>query len=547
MLGVRARTLAVAACAAVALSTVQTGTAAAQEKPLPGFELHPPTRGKPPYPGAQAYTGDDRVGREVQAVLTGPCIDSSVPLSVEENRLTFTLPDNDNPAVLQESPFAVQMIAGAGFEDFGPSFVDRLCRARTPAVAESIVEHAADGLWRMAVDRAQSRGRVRGDLPYSDDRPLYWTRLQATAALRQWTPPFPLSGERRAALITTFDRTARGMHDIDLPAGKGVQRLIVSGFDPYTLDGGDRGTAPGAAGNNIRHGNPSGATALALDGTTYRGADGSVTFVEAYTLPVNFTEFKAGYLEDTVGPFMLPGPRQVDASITVSQAGPDMFWLEQWNARYHGVSLGNDLYRPCPLIGGVPQLAINNPDCNTMVVDRWGGPPSFALFNPPQWTDATLPVAEMIAANTGAGVPRPPGDTWPDPSVAFGVIWHTNYTMFPDCSSPTRVTRNNPPPIQYPPPTPPVPPDPGSCSYSGGGGNYLSNESAYRNTLLRDRMDLDIPAGHIHTPSMQHFETLYEPSDATFDAWRLAITQQTRNLVRVIADTASDTGPDTAA
>jgi hypothetical protein len=112
--------------------------------------------------------------------------------------------------------------------------------------------------------------------------------------------------------------------------------------------------------------------------------------------------------------------------------------------------------------------------------------------------------------------------------------------MFPDCSAPARVTRNNPPPLEYPPPTPPIPPDTGSCSYSGGGGNYLSNESAYRNTLLRDRQDLDIPAGHIHTPSMQHFETLYEPSDATFDAWRLAITQQTRNLIGVIADTASD-------
>jgi hypothetical protein len=142
----------------------------------------------------------------------------------------------------------------------------------------------------------------------------------------------------------------------------------------------------------------------------------------------------------------------------------------------------------------------------------------------------------MIAANTGASVPRPPGDTWPDTSVAFGVVWHTNYTEFPDCTSITRVTRNSPPPIEYPPPTPPIPPDPGSCSYSGGGGNYLSNESAYRNTLLRDRMGLDIPAGHIHTPGMQHFETDFDPSDATFDAWRLAIVQQTQNLIHVVAD-----------
>ncbi|GMA87155.1 hypothetical protein GCM10025868_24050 [Angustibacter aerolatus] len=59
-------------------------------------------------------------------------------------------------------------------------------------------------------------------------------------------------------------------------------------------------------------------------------------------------------------------------------------------------------------------------------------------------------------------------------------------------------------------------------------GNYLSNESAYRNTLLRDRLNLDIPAGHIHTPGMQVFDQgdLYQVSDATFDAWRLAIVRQ---------------------
>jgi hypothetical protein len=483
--------------------------------------------------GAQSVTAV-----QTEALLSAPCLDPSVTLSVEENRLSFTLPDNDNPAVLQSSPFSEQMIEGAGFEDFGPSFVNQLCHARTLKAAKNIVMRNAEQLWQMAVNRAQQRGPVEGDLPYSDDRPLYWTRLQATAALRQWTPRFALSADDRTALITTFDRASRGMFDIEFPAGKGVKRVIMSGFDPYTLDGGPDGTAPGAAGNNIRHGNPSGATALSLDDTKYKSAHHKVVFIQAYTLTVNFTEFEQGYLEDTVGPFMLPGPRQVDASLTVSQAGGSVFNLEQWNARYHGVTLGNDLFRPCPQIGGVPQLAINNHGCNSIVVERWGGPAAFDLHNPPQWTTATLPIAEMIAANTGAGVPRPPGDTWPDTSVAFGVVWHTNYTEFPDCTSTTRVTRNTPVPIEYPPPTPPIPPDPGSCSYSGGGGNYLSNESAYRNTLLRDRMGLSIPAGHIHTPDMQHFETDYNPSDGTFDAWRLSIAQQARNLIYAVADNA---------
>jgi hypothetical protein len=35
---------------------------------------------------------------------------------------------------------------------------------------------------------------------------------------------------------------------------------------------------------------------------------------------------------------------------------------------------------------------------------------------------------------------------------------------------------------------------------------------------------------------MQHFETDFNPSDATFDTWRLAIVQQGQNLIHVVAD-----------
>lgn len=490
-------------------------------------------------------------------ILTASCLDPTVPLAVEEARLPNTLPDNSDPAVLQSTSFAQQMIDGAGFQDFGPSVVKQLCKAPNLKVAQNIIMQNGKQLWKMAVDRAQKRGPVKGYLPYSDDRPLYWARLQTRAAIRQWIPRFALSDEDRIALIDTFDRASRGMFDIDFPAGKGVKRVIMSGFDPYTLDGGSHGTAPGAAGNNIRHGNPSGATALSLDGTQYKTKNGKVVFIEGYILPVNYPEFEQGYLEDTVGPFMLPGPRQVNASITVSQAGPYTFNLEQWNGRYHGVSQGNDNLAVCPRISGVPQLAVDNHDCDIQVVERWGGPEAFNLVDPPQWTVSTLPMAKMIAANTGVDIPKPPGDGWTGDDNAFGVIWHTNFTEFPDCYDTTRQSFNSvscasttcptllidemlPPPGDGPPTFPytwpQTPPDPNSCAYSGGGGNYLSNESAYRNTLLRDRMGLTIPAGHIHTPSMQHFETLYNPSDPTFDTWRLAIVHQCQNLIHVVAD-----------
>ena len=503
-------------------------------------------------------------------ILTSPCLDPTVPLVVEEARLPFTLPDNSNPAVLQPTSFAQQMIELAGWQNFGPSVVDRLCNARHLEDAENIAMEMGTKLWRMAVARAQ-----HPTLPYySDDRPLYWTRLQVRAAIRQWVPKFALSVPAHNALLTTFDRASRGMFDIKFPEGRHVKRLIFSGFDPYTLDGGTLGTGctaflpPSCIGNNIRHGNPSGATVLSLAQTQYKAKDGTLVFIEAYILPVNFPEFEAGYLEDTVGPFMLPGPFQVNASVTVSQAGPVTFNLEQWNGRYHGTSLGNDNVRPCqaltnptPPPSTLSQLAMNNEGCNSIVVPRWGGPSINNLLDPPQWTTTSLPIAAMIAANTGISVPHPPGDTWVGDANAFGVIWHTPFTEFPDCSSTTTKSVNSlscssttcPTPLingQLPPPgTPPsgwpqTPPDVGSCSQSGGGGNYLSNESAYRNTLLRDRMGLGcpgpdcIPAGHIHTPSMQHFlsTNVFNANDATFDAWRLAIVQQGQNLIHVVAD-----------
>ncbi|MCP2266474.1 hypothetical protein ACFQHV_06170 [Promicromonospora thailandica] len=464
------------------------------------------------------------------------CLDPDVPLSVEERRLTARLPDAADPTVPAPRTYARTVIEGGGFGGYTAAFTAQLCRTRTLAGATALAERSGEALWDAAVRRAQSDDdAVRGDLPASDDRPLYWTRVEAMAVLRQWDPRGGLTDAQRTELVTTFDKASRGMFDIDLPRGRDVVRVIVSGFDVYTLDGGTTGPAPGTVGNNIRHGNPSGATALSLDGTTYRTDDGRTAHIEAYTLPVSYREFAEGYLEDTVGPFMKPGPRQVDASLTVSQAGGSQFNLEQWNARYHGVSPGNDGLAPCARVGGVPQLALDNPACTIQVVDRWGG--GDGLTDPPQWTTASLPVAEMIAADTGADVPRPPGDTWPDPDVAFGVVWNTSYTQFTDCASPVLTTFNSPPPVTYPPATPPVPPAAGSCSYSGGGGNYLSNESAYRNTLLRDRAGLDIPAGHIHTPDMQHFETTFGVTDPTFDAWRTSIAAQARNLVHAVVDT----------
>src|SRR5437868_2207576 len=123
-------------------------------------------------------------------VLTASCLDNTVSLAVEEARLPNTLPDNSDPSKLQSKSFAQQMIEGAGFQDFGPAFVNDLCGIPKLSVAQNLALHKGEELWHMAIDRAQQRVPTVGDLPYSDDRPLYWARLQVRAALRQWVAKF---------------------------------------------------------------------------------------------------------------------------------------------------------------------------------------------------------------------------------------------------------------------------------------------------------------------------------------------------------------------
>lgn len=488
-------------------------------------------------PEERSTTALESASDELSAIVAGfapeDCIDGALPVSVEEERLTAVLPAADDPSQAADRSFARTMVEGAGFGDFTAAFAEEVCGQESLADAVAVVERLGSTLWQDAVARAQAIGEVDGDLPASDDRPLYWARLEAMAVLHQWSPGFALSTEERASLVDAFDRAARGMLDIDLPAGDQVTRVLVSGFDPFTLDGGTTGDASGSVGNHIRHGNPSGAIALALDGTTTAAPDGSTVHYEAYTLPVNYPEFERGYLEDTVGPLLGAGDEWLDASITVSQAGGSSFALEQWNGRYHGDIAGNDGFAPCPpaALTGTPQLAQDNDGCNIQVPERWGGGDS--LTDPPQWTETTLPIEQMIAARTGADVPRPAGSSWEDESVAFGVVWNTNYTYFPDCESADLADawqREE----AYPPALEPTPPPADSCARSGGGGAYLSNESGYRNTLLRDRAALDIAAGHIHTPDMQHFDTDFAVTDATFEAWRDAIVAQALELIEVV-------------
>lgn len=487
-------------------------------------------------------------------------MDTSVKASYEEQRLVNKLNSSDAQS------FSQRLLQASGFEKFGPEFALKLCKdgmagASSHDEAVKLIKAEGQKLWQAAVDRVQGR-KVEGTLPKSDDRMLYWARLTMTHALRQWKPDFALSDEQRAALHNEFERASRGQYAIDFPEGAGHKRILVSGFDPFTL--GD----PGFDGNlNIRIGNPSGATILALDGHTVALTDGTTAVIRTFVLPVNYGPFMDGMQEDTLGPWFKPGRKRVDASITVSQ-GRQTFDLEHFNSRYHLASIpGNDNIRPA-CTDGYPA----SDDCDIHPPQRWLGYASkpWKREMPPQFTQASLPFQKMIDANTGADIVNPETgkkggwsvarnddysmtactkaaavaqsaynaarlaadkalDAWANAGYPFSGPLYEQYVA----ANAARSSARAPAPTEL------------NCALEGGGGDYLSNASAYRNTLMRDLFGLSIPAGHIHTPVMTRFGFASNGliTDATFEAHRDAIVAQTRNLVVAVAGSLVAPGP----
>lgn len=382
------------------------------------------------------------------------CADPAAPLTVEEQRLA--------------QPKTGEVLERSGFDRFAKIFTPALCVLPDDRVAERAMRDQGRVLWEAAVARAQGR-LPAGSLPVTDDRPLYWARLQLTKALRQWTPSFELTADRRAELIDALDRASRGQDSIGHKGG--AKRLVVTGFDPFLLD------------QDIRRSNPSGATALALDGTVIQTAAGPAR-IETAMFPVLWGPFAQGVVERT----LLPQLKRIDMFTTLSQGRVGQFDLERYNGRWRG---------------GFPD---NDNVSSTGVIPIPGGVPT--VLPAPEFVPTTLPYEQIVAANTGR----------------FPVFDNTTVVEIP-AGGTEPVTR-------------PDGPTAGSVALQGGGGDYLSNEIAYRATLLRDALGLDIPGGHLHTPVLQFGEgNTTELTDPVFEANQRDIIDQVRNVLVVAAGT----------
>ncbi|MET9388837.1 pyroglutamyl peptidase [Streptomyces sp. NPDC006624] len=386
--------------------------------------------------------------------------------TVEEQRLDRAVPR--------------EILRRSGFDTLAPRLARALEGARSYGEARRAVAREGGALWRRAVDRAQGRGPAGGDLSRDDDRPLYWARLAMTRDVRTWEPEFALADGQRAALLDELERTSRGQTSIRFPArpqpsagtadpeGKGLKRILLTGFDPFTLD------------RDIRISNPSGATALALDGTVVETADGPAR-IETAVFPVRWRDFTDGTVERALRPYLT----RVDLFTTVSQGRVGRFDVERTNGAWRGGFGDNE---------------------NT---GRTGTIPVTDPASQPQWTTTTLPHRAIAAAQTGR----------------FPVYDNTAVTEIPAGGTEPVVRPDGP--------------TPGSAARAGGGGDYLSNEIAYRATLLRDRLGLGgtLPGGHVHTPVLQFGAgNTTEVTDPEFTRNRLDIIAQVKRILTVAAE-----------
>lgn len=317
-------------------------------------------------------------------------------------------------------PFPRRSLARSGFDAADPLFNADLRDAATYEQAREVVTSHASRLWTEAT-RTPTSGPV-------DDRPLYWARLTLSARLRSWNPSFDLDPRDHAELLRLWERTSRGISDLEFPPGDRWVRVVVTGFDPFQLD------------DDLECSNPSGAAVLDLHGWTFPVGERTAV-VRSALFPVRWDDFAHGLVEDSLA----TRHGVVDAVLTLSRGRPDRFDLEVFNGAWRG--------------GGLDNVGVGRT-----------GPVPLPEGPGPQWTRSSLPVERMVGAAPGP----------------FTVVANTEVTEVA-ADEDEAVVR-------------PLGPSEGSRARSGGGGDYLSNEIAYRNTVLRDRTGAGARSGHVHLP-----------------------------------------------
>lgn len=277
-----------------------------------------------------------------------------------------------------------------------------------------------------------------------DDRPLYWARLLSSKVMRSVQPQFELEQHQLHALLEILEKGSRGHTDLEYTKGA-MKKILLTGFDPFLLD------------RNINQSNPSGVTALMLDGKVieYKGITAEINTV---MIPVIYKDFDNGIIESLLAPYY--ALNNVDIIFTVSMGRKD-FDLERFPGKRRSVTAPDNLN---VLSGGTDKQPII-PLLNNQ------------LLPGDEFVEFSLPVQQMKLAKGPYKI----------------IDNHKITTKKKGAYEPAIIEDLN-----------------GEVAVNGSGGGYLSNEISYRSIRLRNELNSNIPTGHIHTPRIQQFEPIIE-------------------------------------
>ena len=318
-------------------------------------------------------------------------------------------------------------------------------------IMTQMVAHQGERLWQQAVRDVQSGGQ--------DDRSLYWSRLAMKKTLKQSKPAFNMADWQRTILLKAVEKSSRGFSDIHFDEDCQI-RILLTGFDPFFLD------------RHIDQSNPSGLTALALDGYKF-SVDGKKAQIETVMIPVRFADFDQGIIESLLTPVYREN--SVNAIFTVSM-GRDDFDLERFPGRNRSAAAPDNLNVLTGATAQSPQAPM------------FDGKPLYG----PEFVEFSLPVGTMQSVKGRWKV----NDNHTVTTLSRGEF---------DASSLAELQN--------------------ATSVNGSGGGYLSNEISYRAVLLGQRFNSGIKVGHIHTPRVAAYEAETE----------MAIVDQVKEMVKAAA------------
>ena len=414
-------------------------------------------------PGKAIRGSDTTVTIDFEAQSTDG---SNATIQLAKPSLTFVVSNDETfEEYLRVFQEVTDLLNDAGsdafFRGFDAAFYNEL---KSKGATAAVLNVQGKSLWDHAW---QNVGTLK------DDRPLYWTRLRAIAALRAFakrkTPP--IAGNTLDQLITQFEWPSRGLD----PDGRlsieaslmGSRVMAVTGFDPFGL--------PSAADQS----NPSGLIALQFHHNT---VGTKAVPVRTAIIPVRYRDFDDGLIEKIFTTRL----SSIFMLITCSENGGENYYdIERWAARNRILTFSdNENKKPTqlPIAPGHEFEQSTLPyDLVITSAQTLPGPQGDAPF--------VIDQSFRIAGEAeGTSINRTPPIKPPDQRKKARLGFRPEPLLDDeDHAAFTKVADG---------------PD-DKNSDQGSGGSYLSNEIFYRVCRLRNDFAPSLKSGHFHVPGTE--------------------------------------------